>query len=738
MPSWNWFPRRSLCVLPALILVLGGCPTTGNKEPEPDPIGLISHPILFVTQTPHSFDFRSVLSTFGNHQGDTNHIPRGGDLYIRYPDGALRNLTLEAGFGTKAGKEIGVRDPHVHWDGTKALFSMVIGGTTINDYDPVYYQIYEVTGLGQGETVSIQKLKQPKDYNNIAPSYDVDDRILFTSDRPRNGDRRLYPQLDEYESAATVTGIWRMDPDGSNLELLDHAPSGDFEPFVDSFGRIIFTRWDHLQRDQQADADTLAIIKNQNPSYEAVTYDSEDSDVNHTLAPGDEIFPEPRAFFDDATWDDLLPTEQTHSFNVFFPWMLNHDGTGLETLNHIGRHELVNYIPNARTYTREGYGFSTPRIRNVMHIEEDPAEPGKYYMTNCQEFGTHSSGQIVSVKAKPPKNADDMRVKYETHDATSTYIGDNQKPGAANVGLFRDPLPTVDGTLWAVHSKSPYEDEATRNDPGYPNPFTLSSRYDYAIKVLVPGGPDGALIPGGRLLAEPIVENISYFDNYRYRTTLYNGPMWELQPVEVVARPRPQPMLEELPDTEQAVLEQALGGAANVVLLRQYLIANELALVVSRDVTVRGDEQQDVNLKIAWSDHETSDGDGAPKEIGWMQFFEGQQLRGYRWAGRRILARSMDETINPFDANAPEGAVRLGDDGSMAAFVPARRALTWQSTEADGTPAVRERYWLTFQPGEIRSCTNCHGLNKEDVFGGPTPTNPPQALADLMAWWLTQ
>ncbi|HEY2952673.1 MAG TPA: hypothetical protein VGK40_08825 [Verrucomicrobiae bacterium] len=27
--------------------------------------------------------------------------------------------------------------------------------------------------------------------------------------------------------------------------------------------------------------------------------------------------------------------------------------------------------------------------------------------------------------------------------------------------------------------------------------------------------------------------------------------------------------------------------------------------------------------------------------------------------------------------NAPPGAVKLGDDGSFAAFVPARRALTW-------------------------------------------------------------
>ena len=28
-----------------------------------------------------------------------------------------------------------------------------------------------------------------------------------------------------------------------------------FTPIVDSYGRILFTRWDHLQRDQQADGD---------------------------------------------------------------------------------------------------------------------------------------------------------------------------------------------------------------------------------------------------------------------------------------------------------------------------------------------------------------------------------------------------------------------------------------------------------------------------------------------------
>jgi hypothetical protein len=73
----------------------------------------------------------------------------------------------------------------------------------------------------------------------------------------------------------------------------------------------------------------------------------------------------------------------------------------------------------------------------------------------------------------------------------------------------------------------------------------------------------------------------------------------------------------------------------------------------------------------------------------------------------------------------------------MAAFVPARRALSWQLTDASGTPVVRERYWLTFQPGEIRVCTSCHGLNDKDQAGHTAPTNPPQALSQLLQFWKT-
>src|ERR1043165_853404 len=41
-----------------------------------------ANPILFVTQVPEEGDFTTIGSTFGNHSGQINSAPRGGDLWI--------------------------------------------------------------------------------------------------------------------------------------------------------------------------------------------------------------------------------------------------------------------------------------------------------------------------------------------------------------------------------------------------------------------------------------------------------------------------------------------------------------------------------------------------------------------------------------------------------------------------------------------------------------------------------
>ena len=87
---------------------------------------------------------------------------------------------------------------------------------------------------------------------------------------------------------------------------------------------------------------------------------------------------------------------------------------------------------------------------------------------------------------------------------------------------------------------------------------------------------------------------------------------------------------------------------------------------------------------------------------------------------------------------APPGSVAVAADGSVAAFVPARRAVSWQLTDAAGTPVVRERYWITMQPGEVRVCGSCHGVNTKDQAQRAAPTNAPQAFRQLLAYWASE
>lgn len=694
------------------------------------PVIAQNHPILFVTQTPIPGDFTSINAVFGNHVPTLQNAGRGGDLYIRYPDGALKNLTATAGYGVdgfQGDRSIAVREPSVHWSGTKAVFSMVIGAPARRYQVATYYwQIYEITGLGKNDTPVITKVQQqPENYNNVSPFYGTDDRILFTSDRPRNGKRHLYPQLDEYELAPTNTGLWSLDPKSGNLFLLNHTPSGVFTPMLDSFGRVVFTRWDHLQRDQQADADALG-----SGSYGTFNFTSE-AENSTPVNNRDEVFPEPRAYRTDLLAGTNL---EGHSFNLFFPWQINEDGTEEETLNHIGRHELHRYFnrslkddPNVREFNPPASRVNKNSINNFLQMKEDPLQPGIYFGVDAPEFGTHAAGQIITLNGAPAINADVMTVGYITPRETAGYT---DTPTANHTGLYRNPLPLANGMVVVVHTRETRED---RNDGTRQAP---RSRYQFRLKTLKKAGEywaaDQPLTPG-------MTKTISYYDPDELVT--YSGELWELDPVEVRPRPRPSRRLPVLAAPEQQVLDEEKIDLSRLI---AYLKQNNLALVTSRNVTTRdkNDRQQPFNLRVAGANTQTLGTSGKIYDVSHLQFFQGDQLRGWGGMasprpGRRVLAQPMHDakTANPALANAPAGSVKIASDGSMAAFVPARRALTWQLTDAAGTGVVRERYWLTFQPGEIRTCTSCHGLNQQDQAQQSVPVNKPEALRELMKFY---
>lgn len=187
--------------------------------------------------------------------------------------------------------------------------------------------------------------------------------------------------------------------------------------------------------------------------------------------------------------------------------------------------------------------------------------------------------------------------------------------------------------------------------------------------------------------------------------------------------------------------------------MRNWLHARDLALIVSRNVTVRdrADDQQPFNLAVA-GDGAATIGLGGARiyPVSHMQLFQADQIRGYfRYQssipkpGRRVLAVPLHHAaalaaMGDFPSGLP-GAVPLASDGSMAAFVPARRALTWQLVDTGKSgweqAVVRERNWISFKPGERRVCTACHGVNKLDQSGNLPPGNEPQALANLLGEW---
>ncbi len=244
-----------------------------------------------------------------------------------------------------------------------------------------------------------------------------------------------------------------------------------------------------------------------------------------------------------------------------------------------------------------------------------------------------------------------------------------------------------------------------------------------------------ALTPG-------LVKSVSYWDPDVLVS--YDGPLWELSPVEVRAREVPAATAESaLAAAEAQVFAEA---GVDPVRFRAFLRERGLGVLVGRNVTARddADRQQPYDLRVPGG-VQTVGSAGTPRDIVWMQFFQADLLRGMGGTaqprdGRRVLARPLHEPaalsfMPPAPAGAPTGAVKIAADGSVAALVPAQRAMSWQSTAADGAAVVRERYWISVQPGEIRTCDGCHGVNRANQAGAPAAQNAPAALRDLLLWW---
>jgi hypothetical protein len=779
----------------------------------------LTNPLIFVTQTPTmtgEADIATVTGTFSTHLPSLQAAPRGGSLHILYSNGTLRDLLADAiaeacanarpacaavgPFAVNGSNTLtnayAAREPMVHWDGDKVIFSL------LTKVSPAQFQVipastrwqmYEIAGLAQGSSPVLTRVaNQPAEYNNVSPVYGSDDKIFFSSDRPITGNPIHYPQIEEYESGPTVSGLWKLDPGTGALALLDHSPSGVFTPFVDSFGQVLFTRWDHLQQDQQA---LNAVEKALNPAaddyFRAYTYLSE-NDVGEAQREFVEDFVRRKTALntpanDLQAWgagETAVPeyhlghpvlsgladmgrngtvagnvsgraiTHFTPSnkygkydglrFNLFVPWQINQDGSGHETFRHMGRHDVGMYANKSYMDDNALSEFAVTSNLAPMNgrdgyfqLTEYPLSQapggGTYLGIAAPEFNTHASGFILR-----------MRDTARAISENGLAVQFDKLTSPASQTRYRNPVMLSDGTLIAAVDEVP----ANMKDP---LPANQKMRFRlYTLKLV--GGfyePDQPLSAG-------VSRTFTYWDPDALRT--WSGRLWELSPVEVRTRPRPAMTAEPaLPAPESVAFADA---GVDVAQFRQYLRDNDLALIVSRNVTRRdgADNQQPANLRVdpqnvpagrtGAQTLKTGQAGAKIYDVAKLQLYQNDLVRGYgthssgsgatfKDGGRRGLARPLHNAAaiasNPTSTGVP--GVKIAHDGSFAAFVPARRALTWTLADRDEAPVVRERYWLTFAAGEVRVCASCHGVNQQAQDGGAAATSTPQALRDLLAHW---
>jgi hypothetical protein len=165
----------------------------------------------------------------------------GGGLYVFSPDetGGELKCVFDAGGGM-------ITTADLSYDGKEVVFALRRGGHVgsnpvahiedISCYkdEESNYHIFKMNIDGTG-------LKQLTDgtYNNLDPTWLPDGGIAFISDR-----KPAYA----YCYVVTSPVVYRMDRDGKNQKRLSSNYLMDFTPSVLNDGRIIYTRWEYVDR----------------------------------------------------------------------------------------------------------------------------------------------------------------------------------------------------------------------------------------------------------------------------------------------------------------------------------------------------------------------------------------------------------------------------------------------------------------------------------------------------------
>ncbi len=114
-----------------------------------------------------------------------------------------------------------------------------------------------------------------------------------------------------------------------------------------------------------------------------------------------------------------------------------------------------------------------------------------------------------------------------------------------------------------------------------------------------------------------------------------------------------------------------------------------------------------------------------PGEVKWLRVNEAVPRywsTGRRW-GPALSSSSWKGALWP---RVQWGVVPVEVDGSAHFVVPADRAIFLQALDANFREIQRERTYVNYKPGEVRSCTGCHGQGTH--ASAPTRSTTPLAV----------
>jgi hypothetical protein len=163
------------------------------------------------------------FSDDSNHKAYTGHGKADNSVLYRYD---LRSKERSVIMDARGGS---IRDPHVNYDGSTILFSYRPAGSD-------HYNLYTINPDGSDLT---QITSGPwDDYEGI---FLPDGDLLFISTRCRRYVGCYYTQ---------VGTMFRCRPDGSGIRSVSGNIEHDNTPAVMPDGRILYTRWEYIDRSQ--------------------------------------------------------------------------------------------------------------------------------------------------------------------------------------------------------------------------------------------------------------------------------------------------------------------------------------------------------------------------------------------------------------------------------------------------------------------------------------------------------